>query len=165
MFQIKASNQLLSGQFKGLLCNFAQFIIMLDNVLDVNFEFCVHLLWTHACLGRHFLDDVNYFSEDLRAAFLHKCHEVLDFLFFGLVDDHSVALLHEEVELLSELAVVEESVIDFDEAIVLIFGLLILPEEFGNVFVGLEVFGFEFFEPFFGLFDADLLHREKWFKL
>lgn len=60
---------------------------------------------------------------------------------------------------------VKKSVIDFDEAIVLIFGLFVLPEEFGDVFVGLEVFSFEFLEPFLGLFDADLLHRERGFKL
>ena len=60
---------------------------------------------------------------------------------------------------------VQKSVIDLDEAIVLIFGLFILPKKFGDVLVGLEVLSFEFLKPFFGLFDADLLHRERGFKL
>ena len=134
---------------------------MLDDLLDMNFEFCVHLLWAHAGFARHFLNDVNDFSEYLRAAFLHESHEVFDFLFFWLVDDHSVSFFHEEVELFGELAVIEKSVIYLNEAIILIFGLFILPKKLSNVLVGLEVFGFEFLKPFFCLFDADLFHRKR----
>ncbi len=53
---------------------------------------------------------------------------------------------------------VKKSMVDFDKAIILILSLLIFSEELGNVFVGLEIFRFEFFEPFLSLFDTNLFH-------
>ena len=132
---------------------------MFGNFFDLDFQLRVHLFRAHSGLGGHFLDDVDEFSKDLRAAFLDECHEFFDFVFFRFIDDQFVALFHEKVYFFSQLAMIEKSVIDLNEAIILILGFLILPKELGNVFVSLEILGFEFFKPFLGLFDADLLHR------
>jgi len=53
---------------------------------------------------------------------------------------------------------IEKSVIDFDKAVILIFGFLVLSKELSNVFISLEILIFEFFKPFFSLFDTDLFH-------
>ena len=50
--------------------------------------------------------------------------------------------------------------VDFDEAVILIFGFLVLSEELSNVFIGLKILIFEFLKPFFSLFDTDLFHSE-----
>jgi hypothetical protein len=134
---------------------------MLDNLFDVYFEFSVHLFWTHACLSRHFLNNANYLCKDFWPTFLHECHQIFDLLLFRLIDDHFISLFHEKVKLLSQLAMIQKSVIDLNEAIILIFGLFILSKEFSNVFVSLQIFNFKLFKPFFGLLDADLLHMEK----
>ena len=56
---------------------------------------------------------------------------------------------------------IKKSVIDFDEAVILVFGFLVLSEELSNVFIGLKILIFEFLKPFFSLFDTDLFHGEQ----
>lgn len=161
MFQIKASYELFASQLKSLFCYFVKLFIMLDDFLDMDFEFGVQLFWINTCLARQVMDNTDDFGEDFWSALLHKCHEVLNFFLLGLVDDHLVAFVHVEVELLGELAVIKKGVIDFDEAIILIFGLFVFPQEFGNVLVSLEIVIFQLFQPFLSLLDADLFHMEK----
>lgn len=167
MFQIEAGDQLLATQVKGFLCNFDEFFVMLCDFLDLDFEFGVHFFRGHhthgvrsigPVLARHVCDDADEFAKDLRAGFLDEGHQFFDFLFFRPVDHHFVAFLHKKVQLFSQLAVVQQRVIDLNEAIVLILSFLVLSEELSDVFVALEVFGLEFFKPFFGLFHTDRLH-------
>lgn len=100
---------------------------MLDNLLDMNFKFSVHFLWIHTSFAGHLLDDVNNLSKYFWLAFLHESHQIFNFLFFRLVDDHFVSIIHVSVKLFSQLAMIEESVVDLDEAVVLIFSLFVLP--------------------------------------
>lgn len=138
---------------------------MFDDFFDMNFELRIHFFRIHACFSGHFLNHINDLSEDLRSALFHECHQIFYFLFFRLVDDHLVPLVHEEIELFGQLVVIEKSMIYFDEAVILIFGLVILSQEFSNILIGLKILAFKFFKPFFSLFDTDLFHQEKWFKL
>ncbi len=138
---------------------------MLDDFFYMNFELRVHFFGIHPCFPRHLLNDVYDLSEDLRSALFHECHQIFYFLFFRLVDHHLVSLVHEKVQLFGQLVMIEKSMIDFYEAVILIFCLLVLSQELCNILIGLKILTFQFFKPFFGLFDTDLFHQEKWFKL
>lgn len=131
---------------------------MFDNFFDVNFEFCVHLFGAHSRLAWHLLDDVDNFGKNFRFALFHECHEVFDLLLLGLVNDHFISLVHKKIEFLGQLTMIKKSVIDLDKAIILILSFFVLPKELSNVLIALKILGFKFFQPFFSLFDADLLH-------
>lgn len=102
------------------------------------------------------LDDT---VEDVRPTFFSEVDEFLDLLAFGFVDYELVSFLHVGIDLFGEFCVFEECVTDLYEAVVLILGFLVFPKKLGNIFIGLYVFRFEFFEPFLGLLDVDLLHE------
>lgn len=101
MIQVQSSYKLLTGQLECLLSNSAEFFIMFDDFPDVDPEFGIHLLSTHAYFVGHLLDDVDSLGEYFWLVLFHKGHEILDLFFLRLVDDHFVSIFHEGVEFLS----------------------------------------------------------------
>lgn len=158
MFKIEASNQLFSWKLKSFFCDFDKLLIMLDNILDMDFKFWIHFFCTNVSFAWHFLNNTDDFAKHVRSGFFHKSHQIFDFFLLWFVDHHFVSFIHIKVEFISKLAMIEKSVIDFDKAVILIFGFLVLSKELSNVFISLEILIFEFFKPFFSLFDTDLFH-------
>lgn len=133
---------------------------MLDNLFDMDFKFGIHFFGIEVSFVGHLLNDTDDFAKHIRSGFFYKCHEIFDFFLFRLIDNHFISFIHVKVELISKLAMIEKSVVDFDEAVILIFGFLVLSEELSNILIGLKILIFQFLKPFFSLFDTDLFHRE-----
>lgn len=165
VFKIEAVNQLLSRQFQSFFCDFDELLVVLDNILNKDFKLWIHFFWIGIRLVWHFLDDANDFGKHVRSGFFHEGHEILDFLLLRFINDHLVSFFHEKVEFISKFAVIEKGMINFNEAIVFVLCFLVFSEELCHVFISLKILIFEFFKPFFGLFDANLFHRGKWMKL
>lgn len=161
MFKIKASNQLLSCKLKSFFCDFDKLLIMLDNFFDMDFKFSIHFFCIDVSFVWHLLNNTDDFAKHVRSGFFNEGHQIFDFFLFWLVDYHFVSIIHVKVEFISKLVMIEKSVIDFDEAVILVFGFLVLSEELSNVFIGLKILIFEFLKPFFSLFDTDLFHGEQ----
>lgn len=134
---------------------------MLNNFFNVYFQFWVHFFWVKINLVRHLLNDTDDFTEHVRSGLFYECHQIFDFFLFRLIDNHFISFIHEKVEFVSKFIVIEQSVIDFDEAVIFILCFLILSKKLSNVFISLKVLIFEFFKPFLSLFDTDLFHRQK----
>ncbi len=137
VLQVEPSYQLFASKFEGFLCNFVELLIVLDDLLDMNLEPGVHFFRVHSRSAWHFLDDVDYPHKYLWLVPLHKCHEILDLLFFRLVDNQLVSIIHVSVQLFSQLMMMEQGVVNLDEAVILIFSLFIFPQKFSDVLVGL----------------------------
>lgn len=158
MIQVEPANELFPSQLECLLGDPVELLVMLDDLLDVHLELGVHLFGVHACLVGHFLDDVDGLGEYFWLVLLHEAHEVLNLLLLGFVDDHFVPVLHEGVELLGQLVMVEEGVVHLYEAIILILGLLVLPQVLGNVLVPLQVLVLQLVQPLLSLLNTYLFH-------
>lgn len=91
----------------------------------MDFQLEVHFFGVHSVFGGHLLNDADYLGKALGTIFFHKGHQLLDFLLFFFADDHFVSFLHESVELLNELWVINERAVYFDKAIQFILCLLV----------------------------------------
>lgn len=132
-------DELFSSEIKCFLSDPFQLGIAFDDVPESGLEALADLQRIFTFELAEVLDESDDLIENLRPVLLDIAHELLDFFIFRAVDNELVAVLHVGVEFLGEVGMREKGVADLDIAVVFILGLLIFPEELGDVLVGLEV--------------------------
>lgn len=85
--------------------------------------------------------------ENSRFGLLDVVHKLPKFFLLRTVDDKAVAVFEERIELFGEIGVGEEGMAKFEVAVMLVFSLLILPQKFNDIFVGLQILCFQTLEP------------------
>lgn len=144
MLHVLSVDKLLSSEIKCLLSDPLQFGITLDDVPEPRLEALADLQRILALELAEVLDEPDDLIENLSPVLLDIPHKLLYLFILGTVDYKLVAVFHVGIEFLGELGMREESVADLDIAVILVLGLLIFPEELGDVLVGLQVLIFEF---------------------
>jgi len=94
--------------------------------------------------------------EDLRFAPLDMIHKLPQLLLLRPVDHKSIAILQKQIELFGEIRMLQQRMTQFKIAVVFVISLLVLPQEFNNVFVGLQVLSFQPLEPPLGMLHIKL---------
>lgn len=161
MVEIFAANEFLAREVECFLSDAFQLRVSFDDISESWFEALADLDGIFSLAATEILDESYDLIEDLSAVALDISHKLLDLFIIRSVDDKLVAFLHVGVEFLGEFGVSEEGVADLNVAVILVLCLFILPQELGDVFVGLDVLVFESLEPPFSLLHIELFKGHK----
>lgn len=127
MIEVLSFDQLLVTHAKRFVSKFFKLRVSSNDFFEFGHNQFADLLVAFSFGFAQLLDHAYDPVEDIWPIVLDIAHEISKFLILRTSDDEPVALFKEKVDFFGEFSVREESVTDFEVAIVFIVSPLILP--------------------------------------